>query len=256
MKRSLVLLVAIVLGASGYPALVRGQEEAVAKPVEPTAQPEAATTEGEKPAATQSVLTNGKPGKGQPALQPLTLTLEFSNGKALSGTLLDVTEWPMKTSFGATSLPLSTVAGIRFAQEGNATTTVVLHNGDSITGAIEVEKVDLETEWGKATINAPHITSLLFTPGLKWASEKGLNGERWHLVEATEKDVAEAAQASYTTPRVSPSAATATSAAQSTEGSVVPASPSYRSVPQPALAPPPVFNNGGGTVIRRALPTR
>jgi hypothetical protein len=87
----------------------------------------------------------------------------------------------MKTSFGTTNLPLSTVAGIKMAQEGNAVTTVVLHNGDNLTGAVQLDLVVIQTEWGRAEINGNHIASILFTPGLKWASETGLNGMRWRL---------------------------------------------------------------------------
>jgi hypothetical protein len=88
----------------------------------------------------------------------------------------------MKTSFGTTNLPLSTVAGMRMAHEGNAVTTVVLHNGDNLTGAVTLDLVVIQTEWGRAEINGNHVASILFTPGLKWTSETGLNGMRWRLV--------------------------------------------------------------------------
>jgi hypothetical protein len=100
----------------------------------------------------------------------------------LQGELTEVDQWSMKTSFGTTNLPLSTVAGMRMAQEGSAMTTVVLHNGDNLTGAVQLDQVVIQTEWGRAEINGNHIASILFTPGLKWSSETGLNGMRWRLV--------------------------------------------------------------------------
>ncbi|MBW8885632.1 MAG: hypothetical protein JF612_12855 [Planctomycetia bacterium] len=100
----------------------------------------------------------------------------------LQGELTEVDQWTMKTSFGSTNLPLSTVAGMRMAQEGNAMTTVVLHNGDNLTGAVQLDQVVIQTEWGRAEINGNHVASILFTPGLKWTSETGLNGMRWRLV--------------------------------------------------------------------------
>jgi sRNA-binding regulator protein Hfq len=115
-------------------------------------------------------------------LQPQSVTVVLLNGMKLSGELTEVDQWNMKTSFGTTNLPLSTVAGMRMAQEGNAITTVVLHNGDNLTGAVQLDQVVIQTEWGRAEINGNHVASILFTPGLKWTSETGLNGMRWKLV--------------------------------------------------------------------------
>jgi hypothetical protein len=115
-------------------------------------------------------------------LQPQSVTIALIDGMKLSGELTEVDQWSMKTSFGTTNLPLSTVAGMRLAHEGNAMTTVVLHNGDNLTGAVQLDQVVIQTEWGRAEIHGNHVASILFTPGLKWISEAGLNGIRWKLV--------------------------------------------------------------------------
>jgi len=115
-------------------------------------------------------------------LQPQSVTITLLDGMKLSGEMTEVDQWSMKTSFGTTNLPLSTVAGMRMAQEGNAITTVVLHNGDNLTGAVQLDQVVIQTEWGRAEINGNHVASILFTPGLKWSSETGLNGMRWKLI--------------------------------------------------------------------------
>jgi len=117
-----------------------------------------------------------------PKFQPQSVTILLINGATMTGTLSEADQWTMKTTLGTTSLPLSAVAGIRMAQEGNATTTVVLHNGDSITGAVQIDNVAIQTDWGRAEIYGTHVASILFTPGLKWSSEPGLNGTRWKLV--------------------------------------------------------------------------
>ena len=119
-----------------------------------------------------------------PKVQPQSVTVALINGNTMVGTIGEADQWTMKTSFGTASLPLSAVAGIRMAQEGSATTTVVLHNGDSITGAVQFDQVVIQTEWGRAEILGTHVASILFTPGLKWTSEPGLNGTRWKLVAA------------------------------------------------------------------------
>ena len=118
------------------------------------------------------------------AARPLAVTVGLTNGTEIRGTLADSTELPMRTSFGSASIPLAEVAGIRLASEGNATTTVVLHNGDTITGATELNKIVVDTEWGKAEVNGDSLGSILFAQGLKWTSASGLNGVRWSLVSA------------------------------------------------------------------------
>lgn len=147
-------------------------------------------------------------------VRPLSVLVEINASTQIRGTLVDTSELPMRTSFGQAAIPLSEVAGIKFASEGNATTTVVLHNGDSITGATELDNLLVETEWGKADITGSSISSILFAQGMKWTSAEGLNGVRWTL----------------TTPPKTPAKTTGTSSrttgttSRSTGSRVVPAS--------------------------------
>jgi sRNA-binding regulator protein Hfq len=142
-----------------------------AVPVEARAVPAASTT-----------VTRTSTSTISRKLQPQSVTIALLDGTKLAGELTEVDQWSMKTSFGTTNLPLSTIAGMRMAQEGNAITTVVLHNGDNLTGAVQLDQVVIQTEWGRAEVNGNHVASILFTPGLKWMSETGLNGMRWKLV--------------------------------------------------------------------------
>lgn len=145
-----------------------------------------------------------------PKLQPQSVSVLLVNGATMTGTLTDADQWTMKTSLGTTTLPLSAVAGIRMAQEGTTTTTVVLHNGDNITGAVQIDQLTLQMEWGKAEIFGTHVASILFTPGLKWSSEPGLNGTRWKLIaDESRKPTAEEPLPATARP---PAAATAAAA--------------------------------------------
>ncbi|MCA9083571.1 MAG: hypothetical protein KDA81_05930 [Planctomycetaceae bacterium] len=117
-------------------------------------------------------------------VRPLAVTVELTSGTKLQGTLMETSELPMRTAFGQATIPLAEVAGIKLASEGNATTTVVMHNGDSITGATELNRLLVETEWGKADITGSSISAVLFAQGLQWTSSAGLNGTRWTLTEA------------------------------------------------------------------------
>lgn len=120
-----------------------------------------------------------------PAIRPLSVTVDLVDGQTqLVGTLTDKTSLDMKTSFGTVDVPLSEVAGFRFPSADDVSTTVVMLNGDSITGATDIKLLTVETEWGVAQINGQSIQSILFVPSLKWTASKGLNGKRWSLTES------------------------------------------------------------------------
>ena len=89
----------------------------------------------------------------------------------------------MKTAFGEAQIPLTEIAGVRFPVGDDNSTTVVMLNGDSITGATDLKFLTVETEWGTAKINGQSIVSLLFVPGLQWEGTNSINGKRWALTE-------------------------------------------------------------------------
>ncbi len=141
------------------------------------------------------------------SVRPLSVTVGLVSDNEIEGTLTDTTQLQMQTSFGTASIPLSEVAGIRFASANDATTTVVMLNGDSITGATDVKLITVETEWGTASINGPSVASIMFVPGLTWNPQSGLNGKRWSLSDQkSETSPAPATSAPTAPPRSTNSA--------------------------------------------------
>lgn len=98
--------------------------------------------------------------------------------------MAEVSQIQIKTAFGEASIPMSEIAGIRLATSQDSTTTIVMLNGDSITGATDIKQLTIETEWGSAKINGSAIQSILFVPDFKWVNSNGINGRRWFLVDA------------------------------------------------------------------------
>ncbi len=143
-------------------------------------------------------------------VRPLSVSVDLISPTKILGTLTDTTSLDMRTSFGTANIPLSEVAGIRFASAENASTTVVMLNGDSITGATDVKLVTVETEWGVATVNGQNIASIMFVPGLTWNSTNGLNGKRWSLVNAKALQQAAASQTAASQPASSLAPASST----------------------------------------------
>ncbi len=143
-----------------------------------------AISKGQEAIAEAKVVTPAAEASKAKAMRPLTVATELVGETKITGTLVDSTALQMKTSFGEAQIPLSEIAGVRFAAGDETSTTVVMLNGDSITGATETKFLTVETEWGTAKINGSSLVSMLFVPGLQWESSKGLNGKRWSLVEA------------------------------------------------------------------------
>lgn len=164
------LALALAIASTATP--LRAQEAGDVPKAEPVA--EAKPVEAKYPEA--------KPARGNAQVRPLSVTVDLLSDTKISGTLTDTTSLDMQTSFGTANIPLSEVAGIRFASAEDATTTVVMLNGDSITGATDVKLVTVETEWGVATINGQSVQSIMFVPSVVWNPLSGLNGKRWSLV--------------------------------------------------------------------------
>ena len=130
---------------------------------------------------------------------PLSVTVVLLNKTKLTGMLADMTSLKMQTSFGAADIPLSEVAGIRFASVDNASNTIVMLNGDSITGATEIKLMTVETEWGVAEINGSNIASIMFLSGITWEPQVGLSGDRWNLANVKKPVAPKPTTASRTT---------------------------------------------------------
>ena len=181
------------------------------------AQEKKAETKESKPVA-RAVASPSK-------VRALSVNIDLLSETKIAGTLTDATTLEMRTAFGIAQIPLSEVAGIRFASADNASTTVVMLNGDSITGATDIKLMTVETEWGTASINGQNIKSVLFVPGLAWNPQNGLNGKRWNLanVKTTKK------------PSSSTASRTPTAPTRSTTPSNVRRAPYQNGVPQPVF---------------------
>ena len=109
------------------------------------------------------------------------IKIKLLKNMELEGAPVDLEEIKMNSIFGEASIPLHTIAGIRFAQKPQEQSTIVLLNGDALTGEIALSQVKCVAEWGEAKVNVPHIVSIVFRPDLAWSSVSTPNGPRWQL---------------------------------------------------------------------------
>jgi hypothetical protein len=162
----------------------------------------------------------------KPAAKPapaaaLSVTVDLVGGQKVSGVINDLTALPFQLSFGAVEIDLALIAGVKFASSEDSVTTVILNNGDSVTGATTLKQLTVETDWGQAKVNGSTIASILFIPDLKWNATMTMTGKRWNLVDSKNS-----------TPSGSGSSVPNTSSS----GTVIP-SASGSNLPRPAIQP-------------------
>ncbi len=157
--QSLILLATFCILAP-----TRAQEEAIAEaapalPTKPT------------PPSFGSAAARSDEASSQPQARQITVAVSLvDDSTIITGTLTETTSLSIKTAFGLAELPLNEVAGVRFPRGDDTSTTVVMLNGDSITGATDLKFAQVETTWGSAKINGQNIASMMMVPGLVWQS--------------------------------------------------------------------------------------
>ena len=109
------------------------------------------------------------------------MKMKLKKGLEMKGTPIDFDSIKVNTLFGEVDIPMHTIAGIRFGQEGNEQSTIVLLNGDAITGDITISDFNFVSDWGKATVNVSNLLSIVFRDDLAWSGINTPNGQRWRL---------------------------------------------------------------------------
>jgi hypothetical protein len=112
-----------------------------------------------------------------------SMKMTLQNKLELSGTPVDLEAIEMSSLFGKANIPLHTIAGIRFAQGGDEQTTVVLLNGDALTGDLNLSDIEFVSDWGEAKVNVAHLVSVVFRDDLAWSGVATPNGKRWRLTK-------------------------------------------------------------------------
>ena len=86
--------------------------------------------------------------------------VKVARGTELSGQIVEISEFKVKTEFGDVTIPIEKVEGIKLDADGQGSAVLAFTNGDMVTGKIEMEKLELKTNWGKAHINTDTIDSI------------------------------------------------------------------------------------------------
>lgn len=110
--------------------------------------------------------------------------LQLTSGLLLEGNVDSTGPFPCVATFGEVSIPLTAIRGIRLheiqttASNPLPAATIILHNNDSLTVSLRTTQIQIKTAWGMATVELPHVQSLLLTQDdVQWQQA----GDRWIL---------------------------------------------------------------------------
>jgi hypothetical protein len=134
---------------------------------------------------------------GEKTLNSGLMKMKLKKGLELKGSPVDLEEINVNTLFGAVDIPIHTIAGIRFAQDANEQSTIVLLNGDAITGDITMSGFDFVSSWGKASVNVGNLVSIVFRDDLAWSGVNTPNGRRWRLTRVQSGSTAKSVQQQF-----------------------------------------------------------
>ena len=89
----------------------------------------------------------------------------------------------LETKFGEIEIAMGQISGIRFHVDGDDAAVVVLKNGDSITGIPQSNSFELNTDWGRAELEATYIESITSSPNAMFQRDNSSGvGPRWQLL--------------------------------------------------------------------------
>lgn len=94
----------------------------------------------------------------QPPPASLRLALDLSDGSRVVG-VPAVNSVPVQTSLAALDVPLNVIRDIKFAED-HRHAVLTLRNGDVVKGELKPEPIQLETLFGKISVDTKHVWSL------------------------------------------------------------------------------------------------
>ncbi len=102
----------------------------------------------------------------------------------LDGTILDLETLKVETEFGAVSIPMTKIDGIKMHADSKDNAVIAFKNGDLVTGKIVLDIVKLKTEWGTAHINTDKVETITNSRNAKFYSDTSTGKAVWRFTKA------------------------------------------------------------------------
>jgi len=114
------------------------------------------------------------------------LYVNLSQDRELSGTLVEMEDMKVTTSFGEVAIPFEKIDGIKLHADANDSSVIAFKNGDLITGKVVLDQVKLKTDWGNAHVNTNQIDSMTTLENAKFFSDNTNGKRKWRFSKASQ----------------------------------------------------------------------
>jgi hypothetical protein len=102
----------------------------------------------------------------------------------LMGAILDLDTLKVETEFGAVSIPMAKVDGIKMHSDAKDNAVIAFKNGDLVTGKVVLAVVKLKTEWGTAHINTDKVETITNTRNARFYSDTSTGKAVWRFTKS------------------------------------------------------------------------
>jgi len=114
------------------------------------------------------------------------LYVNLSQDRELTGTLVEMQDMKVTTSFGEVAIPFEKIDGIKLHADANDSSVIAFKNGDLITGKVVLDQVKLKTDWGAAHVNTTQIDSVTTLENAKFFSDNTGGKRKWRFSKASD----------------------------------------------------------------------
>ena len=121
----------------------------------------------------------------EPSGPGTVLYVNLSQDRELTGTLVEMQDMKVTTSFGEVSIPFEKIDGIKLHADANDSSVIAFKNGDLITGKVVLDQVKLKTDWGAAHVNTTQIDSMTTLENAKFFSDNTNGKRKWRFSKAS-----------------------------------------------------------------------
>lgn len=120
----------------------------------------------------------------EPSSPSTVLYVSLSQDRELTGTLVEMQEMKVTTSFGEVAIPFEKIDGIKLHADASDSSVIAFKNGDLITGKVVLDQVRLKTDWGAAHVNTTQIDSITTSENAKFFSDTTNGKRKWRFSKA------------------------------------------------------------------------
>lgn len=111
--------------------------------------------------------------------------VSVSQNRELTGSVTELDELDFSTSFGVdVKIPMSKIDGIKMNIGNDNGAVLALKNGDMLSGKINLDKIQLKTDWGTAHIDAAQIETITTNKNARFFTDNTSGGSGWRFTKA------------------------------------------------------------------------